>query len=189
MWIDILWLLLMVMAVFKGLRQGLLLAVFSAVALIVGLAAAIKLSAKVAAWLEPAVSHTGPGQDPAHAHPHSHWLPVIAFILVFAVVVIAVRWGARLVEKIVDLAMMGWLNKLAGVVLYAVIYTIIWSVFLFYAVQVHLFSDATLSSSVTYPWIRPWGPVVIDEFGKFVPWFKGMFAQLKDFFGSIHHSL
>jgi membrane protein required for colicin V production len=189
MWIDVLWLLLMVMAIFKGIRQGLLLAVFSAVAFIIGLAAAIKLSATVAAWLEPAVSRTGSGRGPAHAHPHSHWLPVLAFLLVFLVVVIGVRWGARLVEKLVDLAMMGWLNKLAGVLLYAVIYTIIWSVCLFYAVQVHLIPDATLSSSVTYPHIRPWGPVVIDEFGKFVPWFKGMFAQLEDFFGGLHDSM
>jgi membrane protein required for colicin V production len=36
---------------------------------------------------------------------------------------------------------------------------------------------------VTYSVIRPWGPVVIDEFGKFVPWFEGMFTRLEDFFG------
>jgi membrane protein required for colicin V production len=83
----------------------------------------------------------------------------------------------------VDLAMMGWLNKLAGVLLYAFVYTIILSVCLFYAVQVHAISGATLSSSMTWPRIRPAGPVVIDEFGHFVPWFKGMFARLEDHFG------
>ncbi len=77
---------------------------------------------------------------------------------------------------------MGWLNKLAGVLLYAVIYTIILSVVLFYAVQLHLIGPRTLSSSVTYPVVRPWGRVVIDEFGKFVPWFKGIFVRLEDFF-------
>jgi membrane protein required for colicin V production len=185
MWIDVLWLLLVVMAIFKGLRQGFLLAVFSAMAFIIGLAAAIKLSATVAAWLEPAVSRPGPGSRPAHAHPSSHWLPVLAFLLVFLVVVIGVRWGARLLEKMVDLAMMGWLNKLAGILLYAFVYTTILSVCLFYAVQVHVISGATLSSSMIGPRIRPWGPAVIDEFGNFVPWFKGMFARLEDFFGGL----
>jgi membrane protein required for colicin V production len=177
MWIDVLFGLFMVMAVFKGLRHGFIIAVVSAVALIIGLAAAIKLSAVVAGY-----GRTG-------LHLSSRWWPVLAFVLVFVVVVILVRLGGRFLEKVVDLAMMGWLNKLAGVVLYAVIYTIILSVLLFYAVQVHLVSDATLTSSVIYPPIRSWGPRVIDEFGRFVPWFKGMFAQLEDFFGRVGQRL
>jgi membrane protein required for colicin V production len=177
MWIDICWLFFMVMAVARGLRRGFLLSVLSALAFIVGLAAAIKLSAGVAGY----------GKD--HWHLSSRWWPVLAFVLVFLVVVIAVRWGARLAEKMVDLAMMGWLNKLAGILLYAVIYTIILSVFLFYAVQVHVVSGATLSSSMIGPRIRSWGPVVIDTFGKFVPWFKGMFAELENFFAGLHNNL
>jgi len=177
MWIDILFGLFMVMAVFKGLRQGFIIAVFSAVALIIGLAAAIKLSAVVAGY-----GGTG-------LHLSSRWLPVLAFVLVFVVVVLLVRMGGRLIEKAVDLAMMGWLNRLAGVLLYAVIYTIILSVLLFYAVQLHMVSAGTRTSSVTYHWISPWGPVVIDGFGKFVPWFKGMFAQLEDFFGHVRDRL
>ncbi len=175
--IDVLFLLFMVLAVFRGLRQGFIIAVFSAVALVIGLAAAIKLSAIVAGY----------GRE--NTHISSRWLPVLAFALVFLVVVIGVRAGARLAEKAVDLALLGWLNKLAGVFLFAGLYTIILSVLLFYAVQVHLVSASTLSSSVTYPFIRPWGPVVIDEFGKFVPWFKGMFTQLEEFFGRLGNKL
>jgi membrane protein required for colicin V production len=175
--IDVLFLLFMVLAVFKGLRQGFLIAIFSVVALIVGLAAAIKLSASVAGYLQN------------NMHLSSRWLPVLAFLLVFAGVVLLVRWGARLAEAAVDLAMMGWLNKIAGILLYAVLYTIVLSVLLFYAVQVHIVTEHTLSSSLTYPYIRPWGPVVIGEFAKFVPFFKGMFTQLEEFFGKLHNSL
>jgi membrane protein required for colicin V production len=164
--IDVLFLLFMVLAVFKGLRQGLIIAVFSAMAFIIGLAAAIKFSAVVAVWLK------------GSTHLSTHWLPAIAFLLVFLAVVVGVRAGAQLVEGAVDLAMMGWLNKLAGVLLYALIHTVVLSVLLFYAVKVHMVSDHTLASSVTYPYIRPWGPWVIDGFGKFVPWFRGMFTQL-----------
>ena len=169
--IDVLFLLFVVMAVFRGLRHGLIIAVFSALALVVGLAAAMKLSAVVAGWMSP--------------HLSSRWLPTIAFVVVFLGVVIAVRAGARLAEKAVDWAMMGWLNKLGGVVLYAALYTVILSVLLFYAVQLHLIGAATRSSSVTYPFIRPWGPAVIDGFGKFVPWFEGMFVRLENFFGHL----
>ena len=173
MTIDVLFLLFMVMAIFRGFRQGFIIAIFSAISLIVGLAAAIKLSATVAnaSWVP--------------RHLSSRWLPVLAFLMVFVGVVIIVRLGARLAEKAVDLALIGWLNKLAGVILYAALYTVILSVLLFYAVQVHLIARTTMASSVTYPFIRPWGPVVINEFGKFVPWFEGMFARLEDFFGRL----
>lgn len=177
MGIDVLFLLVMVMAVFKGWRQGLIMAIFSTVALIIGLAAAIKLSTVVA------------GYGTTGMHLHSRWLPVIAFLLVFLGTVMLVRWGGRMLSEMMDLAMIGWVNRLAGILLYAVLYTIVVSVLLFYAVQVHIIPDTTLSSSVTYPFIRPWGPVVIDEFGKFVPWFKGMFTQLEDFFGHLRNRL
>jgi membrane protein required for colicin V production len=175
--IDVLFLLFMVLAVLRGLRQGFIIAVVSAVALAIGLAAAIKLSALVAGYAR------------VNTHISSRWLPVLAFLLVFVVVVIGVRAGGRLAEKAIDLALLGWLNKIAGVLLFVVLYTIILSVLLFYAVQVHLVPADTLSSSVTYSFIRPWGPAVINEFGRFVPWFKGMFAQLEDFFGHLGNKL
>jgi len=168
--IDVFFLLLMVLAVFRGVRHGFIISVCSFLAIFIGLAAAVRLSASVADHLSNSVHHPG------------RWWPAVAFLLIFAGVVIVVRLGAGLAGKAVDLAMMGWLNKLAGVLLYAVIYTIILSVVLFYAVELDLIGPRTLSSSVIYPFIRPWGRVVIDEFGKFVPWFKGMFVHLEDFF-------
>lgn len=171
--IDVLFLIFLLLAVLRGLRHGFIIAVVSAVAWIIGIAAAIKLSAVVAAY------------GKAHMHLPSRWLPVLAFLLVFLAVVLGLHAIAKLTEKAVDLALMGWLNKLFGVLLYAFLYITTLSVLLFYAVQLHLIPLHTLSASVTYPYIRPWGRVVIDEFGRFVPWFEGMFAQLEDFFGQI----
>lgn len=166
MWIDILFLILMVLAVFRGMRHGFIIAVFSVLAFLIGLAAAIKLSATVAGYLRNSM------------HMSTRWLPVLAFVLVFVGVALLVRWGARLAEKVVDLAMMGWLNKLAGILLYAFIYTVALSVLLFYAIQVHVLSGNSLATSLTYPYIRSWGPAVIDEFGKFVPlWTKGPWPE------------
>ncbi|SRR5216684_2289724 len=177
MWIDVLFLILLLLAVFKGLRQGLIIAVVSTLAFIIGLAAALKLSATLAGYLR------------GHTAMSTRWLPALAFLLVFLAVALVVRWVGRLMEAAVDLAMMGWLNKLGGILFYAAINTIILSVLLFYAVQLHLVSGGNLNSSITYPFIRPWGPVVIDGFGSFVPLFKGMFTQLEDFFDHLNKSL
>jgi membrane protein required for colicin V production len=174
--IDVLFIVFLLLAIFRGRRHGFIIAVVSVAAWIIGIAAAMKLSAVVATY------------GKAHTHLPPRWLPVLAFLLVFLVVVLGLHAIAKLIEKAVDLAMMGWLNKLAGVLLYAFLFITTLSVLLFYAVQIHLISPQTLSASVTYPYIRPWGRVTIDEFGKFVPWFKGMFAQLEDFFGQIRDS-
>lgn len=171
--IDVLVIVFLLLAIFRGLRHGFIIAIVSTLAWIIGIAAAIKLSALVA------------GYGKTHMHLPPRWLPVLAFLLVFLVVVIGLHAIARLIEKAVDLAMMGWLNALMGVLLYAFLYITSLSVLLFYAVQIHLVSAHTLSASVTYPYIKSWGRVTIDEFGKFVPWFEGMFTQLEDFFGQI----
>jgi len=175
--IDVLFIVFLLLAIFRGLRHSFIIAIVSLLAWIIGIAAAIKLSAVVAAY------------GKAHMHLPSRWLPVFAFLLVFGVVVLGLHAIAKLIEKAVDLAMMGWLNKLIGVLLYAFLYIATLSVLLFYAVQIHLISPHTLSASVTYHYIQPLGRRVIDEFGKFVPWFEGMFAQLEDFFGQIGNRL
>ena len=175
--IDVLFIIFLLLAVFRGLRHGFIIAVVSLVAWIIGIAAAVKLSAFVASY------------GRTHMHLPPRWLPVLAFLLVFLAVVLGLHAIAKLIEKAVDLAMMGWLNKLVGVLLYAFLYITTLSVLLFYAVQIHLVPIHTLSASVTYPYIRPWGRVTIDEFGKFVPWFEGMFTQLEDFFGEIGRKL
>lgn len=177
MWIDVLFAIIILLAVFKGLSRGMIIAIFSTLAFIIGLAAAIKLSAAVAGYLKE------------HTHMPSRWLPILAFLLVFIGVILLVRWGAKLIEGVIDLAMMGWLNKLGGILLYALAYTVIFSVLLFYAVQAHLISHDTLSASICYSYIKPWGPAVIEIFGKLIPFFKGMFAELEDFFGRLGTSL
>lgn len=175
--IDVLLIVFLLLAIFRGLRHGFIIAIVSAVAWIIGIAAAIKLSAVVANY----------GRE--HSHLPPRWLPVLAFLVVFLAVILGLHAIGKLIEKAIDLAMLGWLNKIIGVLLYAFLYVTTLSVLLFYAVQIHLVSPHTLSASVTYPFIQPWGRVTIDEFGRFVPWFEGMFAQLEDFFGQVRDKL
>jgi membrane protein required for colicin V production len=170
MMIDIIFALLMIFAIVKGIQRGLIIALFSFLGLIVGLAAAIKLSALVAGHLEEQLSVSSP------------WLPIFTFIVIFVLVALLVRWIANLLTKIIDLALMGWLNKLAGVALYAVIYTAIYSILLFYGTHSHIISAHAREASVVYPWIEPWGPSIIDGLGKIIPIFRDMFKQLESFF-------
>src|SRR5947207_12924957 len=105
MLIDLVFVALLVLAVIKGYTKGFIIAIFSLLALIIGVAAAMKCSAAVATWLSSSL------------HAGTRWLPVLAFLLVFLIVVLLVRLGAKAVEKMVELAMLGCVNRLAGIVL------------------------------------------------------------------------
>ncbi len=175
--IDIIFAVLVVMAIFQGFQKGLIIAVLSIVGLIVGLAAALKLSAVIAGWLAQSTNI------------NAKWLPVAAFIIIFFLVVLIVRWGAKLIEKAVEFAFLGWINKVAGVVLYIILYTLIFSVLLFFAAQLKLFTPQTIEESRTYVYIQPWGPKVIDTIGTVVPIFSNVFAELQEFFEKLSGKL
>ena len=173
MLIDIIFLVLVLVAVSRGLRRGLIVAIFSVAACIIGLAAAIKLSAVVANHLKENV------------HIHTKWLPILAFVLVFVGVVLIVRWIANLLEEAIDIVFLEWLNKLGGMVLYVVLFISVYSIFLFYGTSAHIISRHAIASSVVYHWIEPWGPAIVNEIGKIIPVFKNMFADLEDFFAQV----
>ena len=177
MLIDLFFAILMCIAIFKGYQKGFIIAVFSIIAFIIGLAAALKLSAVTAAYLKDSVNIS------------AKWLPFLAFAIVFFIVVILVRLGGKLIEKVFQVVLLGWLNRIGGIILYAVLYVIIFSIFLFYAEKLHLIQAHTIQTSQTYIFLQPWGPIVMDSFGKIIPVFKDMFTDLGDFFNGLSNKI
>ena len=89
MFIDVVCLLLLLWAIFKGLRNGFIVGVFSFLAFIIGLAAALKLSTVAAEYIG------------ANTNIGERWIPFIAFAAVFLIVVLLVRLGAKAIEGVV----------------------------------------------------------------------------------------
>ncbi len=177
MTIDIITLVLLAIAAWKGYSRGLIVALFSLVGLIAGLAAALKCSVLVADWLRQ------------QSDISSTWLPFIAFVIVIVVVIVSVRMAANLLEAALDVALLGWLNKAGGMLLYIAGYMLVYSVVLFYATEMGLLQPDTIEASNSYVLIAPWGPQVIEGLGYVIPFFKDMFAQLQEFFGSITNAM
>jgi membrane protein required for colicin V production len=170
--IDIIALLLLLWALFKGLSRGFVVAVFSFIAFLIGLAAALKLSSLVAGYLG---SNTSISQ---------RWLPFLAFAAVFIVVALLVKLGAKAIEAMLRMAMMGWLNRIGGVLLYVLLYFFIFSLVLFYAEELKVIKPETTSGSVVYPLLHPLGPKVVNALGILLPFFKNMFSELEKFFSA-----
>src|SRR5688572_17082166 len=173
MLLDIIFAVILILAIIKGYQRGLIVGLFSLLAIIIGLAAAIKLSTVVAGYIGKAIKIS------------DTWLPVISFAVVFIIVVLLVRLGANMIQKTVEISMLGWINRLGGILFYLSIYIIVYSVILFYAEQIKLLQPGTEKESATYNYIKPLGPKVIDAFAYVVPFFKDMFTDLQSFFSGV----
>ncbi len=177
MLIDTFYVIILIFAVIKGFSRGIVVAIFSYLAIIIGLAAAIKLSTAVAGWLKDSLHFT------------SAWLPFLAFALVMVIVFFVVKLAANMVQKAIAFLMMGWADRVGGVLLYALIYTTVYSIVLFFAINIHVLHQDVVASSKTYDFIQPFGPKIINTMGDWIPWFKNMFNQLETFFESIGNQI
>ncbi|RFS23988.1 CvpA family protein [Chitinophaga silvatica] len=168
--IDIIFAAIMVFALYRGYTRGLIVAIFSFIAATIGLAVALKLTAVTSLYVQQ------------HWDLHSRWIPIFCFISLFIGVIVLIRLGAMMLEKLVEFGMLGWLNKLGGILLYSIIFIIIYSVILWMANQVYWLSPETKHQSVVYPYIEHIGPWTLDHTGNVIPVFKNMFTQLQAFF-------
>lgn len=171
--IDIIFCILMLMAVYKGYSRGFIAAIFSFVAIIIALAAALKLSTVVADWLHHSTNFA------------AKWLPFLSFLIVMIGCIIIIKLIAAIIQKSAEFLMMGWINKLGGIVFYALIYAAIFSIILFYADKLHLLKQQTINDSKMYLFTEPFGVKIINGFAKVIPFFKDMFTELETFFDSV----
>ena len=171
--IDIIFFIILFLAIVKGWRKGLILGLFSMISGLIGLAAAVKLSAVLATHMR------------ADFHMTSRWLPMIAFILVFVLVILVISWAGSLVENLVKLALLEWLSKLGGILLFVIFYVSIYSIILFYGTKTPFISEHAVNESHFYSLIAPFGPTVICLITGFIPHGQDMFTDLEGFFNKI----
>jgi membrane protein required for colicin V production len=152
MLIDLIFLAMMAIAVFKGIKNGLIVAIFSIVGWILGIYAAFRFADVAAGYLKGTLDMS----------PKT--LYILSFIIVFLIVMLLVHLGAKLVEKTVELAFMGWLNRIGGIFFYVLLYTLIFSVMIFFADKFKLISDETIAASRVYPWVKPLAQIIQKPF-------------------------
>jgi membrane protein required for colicin V production len=174
--IDALLSVLLILAIIRGYRKGLVVGVFSFLSVLIGLAAAVKLSA----WLAREVE--------VQLHWHSAWLPFLSFLGVLLGVMLLVRLGANLIQTFLEVIFAGWINKAGGILMYILLYGTLFSTVLFYLEKIQLVGPDMVAGSYSYPYIHRIGPVVLESMGKILPVFKGMFGELSAYFEQLKPS-
>jgi membrane protein required for colicin V production len=100
--LDIILGLLIVWGLFNGIRNGLLVELASIIALIAGLYGAIHFSYIVGDYLSANMEWDG------------KYIPLIAFLITFGIIIVVVSLVGRLLTKIADFVLLGLLNRIAG---------------------------------------------------------------------------
>ncbi|MEY4885283.1 MAG: hypothetical protein RL151_592 [Bacteroidota bacterium] len=170
MWIDIVTVAILAYAGWQGFRKGVIMAVFSFAALFIGLAAAMKLSAISAVWLSETVGMP------------SKWWPVLSFIAVLVLVSALVRNVGRLLEKTAEDVMLGPLNKMAGFVVFALLYLMFYSILLYYMDRLGFISAEVRGASSTFSVVSAWAPAALGLLGRIFPFLGDVFQELQLFF-------
>ncbi len=178
MFIDIIYLTLLAIALIKGFSKGVIVALFSVLAVFIGFIAALKLSGSLAVALLDHQSEVA-----------ARWAPMICHILVFLVVVIIVRITGKVIRKSLKMVMMGWADKLGGALLYGFMLTFLFSAFLWLGTKMSLLKTETIAASRTYFVIAPVAPVIAGITGRMIPLVKFSYDRINDFFEQLDSKL
>lgn len=175
--IDIVAITLLIVFFIKGYRKGIIVAICSIIALVLGIICALRLSERLATYLlEKEWVTTG-------------WAQLISYIILFTGVVLLVRLIAKALENAINVVMLGWVNKGIGGILYGLMAAIAISAMLWLVDKMDALPKETIAQSKTYPYLSPIAPWVADKVGLFLPFAKNLFNDLQDFFTHVNEQL
>ena len=165
MWLDILTGTLLIVAILQGIRNGFIKALLSFFSFFIGLIVAYQLAGWVARQLKE------------YTKIESHWLPFISFIIVLLAVLFLIRWVSGLLQQTAEVLMLGWLNKLLGIVLYGFIYFTIWSALVYFLQILGVLEAAKMKDAYSYSYLQKWWPYCTEKMSQWLPFIKTTIAS------------
>ncbi|MBA3647190.1 MAG: CvpA family protein [Chitinophagales bacterium] len=173
MWIDIVYLFFVLWAIYKGWTQGLIISIFSLLAWILGVIGALKFSGIASEYLHQQFKW------------NSEFVPIVSFLLVFILIALIINLIGKMLEKIIEIAHMGLINKICGVILKLLVYTFIFSILIWFINQAGWISPSVKMQSKVYASAAPVAPLVLDQISLMLPAIKDLLYNLQKFFESI----
>lgn len=160
--LDIIILICFVPALVQGLRKGFIAQVISIISLILGIFLSFQFSTAVSSWLAQYIDGSG------------EVLKLVAFALILIGVIAALAALGKLLEGMLKIVMLGWLNKLLGVAFSflkcALITGLIIMAFNSLNSTFHFVEEAELAKSTLYPPLKELAYTVFPYLKELVFW-------------------
>jgi membrane protein required for colicin V production len=142
--------IILILAIIRGFRNGLIIELASLAALVLGVLGAIKFSSFTEQWLTQ--------------HFSNSYIGIIAFILTFIAIVIGVHLIAKGVNKLVEAVALGFINRIMGALFSLVkigfILSIVMAVFVSFDKTFNIIPEQTRESSILYEPLGEFAPRV-----------------------------
>mgnify|MGYP003498439580 FL=1 len=162
--VDIILLICFVPALVQGLRKGFISQVIAIISIIAGVWVSARFTASASTWLAQYIE----GSEQV--------LKVISFALIFIAVIAVMAILGRLLEGTVKLIMLGWLNRLLGMVLSLVkaglIVGLVIMAFCSLNNTFSLVSEEVLNESVLFPPLKNMAYTVFPYLKELLFWNK-----------------
>lgn len=164
--LDVIFIVLLILAFFRGYKKGLIYSVLSFIAIFLGIFLAMNFSSMTAYWMSTVLD------IPASI------MPVFSFVVVLIVVILSIKLVAIIMEKMLMAISLNIFNRLAGAVFWGAIASIMFGVAIWLIDQANVFTPSIKAESFTFKYIVPLGPSAIDFVGSLIPFFKEAFYEL-----------
>ena len=153
--LDIIFAIFLVWFAYNGYKKGLIIEITSLVALIFGIYISINFSFYAADFLNN------------NFEINPKYISIISFIITFIVVVFLVYMIGKILEKFIDIIMLGFLNKLAGLVFGIVKAAFILSVLIFiinyFDENKTVITEKSRTGSILYEPVSSFAPTIIPK--------------------------
>lgn len=171
--LDATLLIFSILAFIRGWQKGLLWAICSMIAVILGVVLAMKLSSDLSEYLfrQQILSN--------------QYTLLVSFVLIFIASIFLFRLLIRFVEAILDKLLLGWANRLAGALMYVFFVVFFFSTFCWLMNEAGVLNKEVKSGSKTYTYIEPVATKTIDLVSGYIPYFHDLIEKMKAQFQEI----
>jgi len=171
--IDVIFLILLIIFIYRGYKKGFIVALFAVISIIIGIFCALKCSDFIAGMLF--------SKDSAG----SVWVTFLSYLIVFVATVWLIRLGAKAIGNLMDAVFLGWINRLSGAVLYAFLVTFALSTFVWFVNGLGIMDAQKQADSHSYKFLVSFAPKIFSGITTLMPFLKDSFHNLTTFFESI----
>ena len=174
--IDILLLIFAGWGFYQGYSRGIISTVFTVFSIVFGLVAAFKLTPGAARMLETSFKI-----DQTLSFP-------VGFLLTLVLSLLLIRMVGQFIEKGLEKANINFLNQTAGGILLASLYTLLYSVLLWFGSESTVVTKETSEASITYPYLKEFPKKMRGVYEIVKPTFKDFWQESVHFLDRLEES-
>jgi len=166
--LDIILLVPLIFGAVMGFRKGLLLEIVGILAFVLGIIGGFKLMELGMTYLDD------------YFEDFDHLLPFISFLVIFLAILLLVNLVGKAVKKMVDMTLLGGVDKFAGAIVGLAKWAIGLSLILWLTQNFGIALPGQDEDLVLYPYLAELGPNLIKSMSVILPFAEEMIESIKE---------